>query len=32
MLAQATNPFELQDQPGIHLPKQAMENQGIYFP
>lgn len=30
-LAQAPNPFELQDQPGISLLKQVMEKQGIYF-
>lgn len=30
-LAQAPNPFELQDQPGISLLKQVMKKQGIYF-
>lgn len=29
-LAQAPNPFQLQDQPGISLLKQVMEKQGIY--
>lgn len=30
-LAQAPNPFELQDQPGISLLKQVMKKQGIHF-